>query len=39
MNLKTVMLLFCVQLEFAVQMTCQACVDAVNKALHGKEGM
>lgn len=26
-------LMFCLQLEFAVQMTCQKCVDAVTKAL------
>lgn len=26
------------QLEFAVQMTCQSCVDAVRKALQGVAG-
>ena len=31
--------LFCLQLEFVVQMTCQSCVDAVSKALHGKQGI
>ena len=26
-------------MEFAVRMTCQKCVDAVNNALEGKEGI
>ena len=26
-------------MEFAAQMTCQKCVDAISNSLHGKEGI
>lgn len=34
-----VVFLFLKQLEFAVQLTCQSCVDAVNSALKGQQGI
>lgn len=31
--------LACPQMEFAVQMTCQKCVNAIHNSLDGAEGM